>query len=386
MPEYDELLPEGTDDPTAIEDQIYEELQEQFPDWEPADGNLETWIIKALAFRLSELFESTTDVADEIFAAYGSLRNIERFAAEVATGTATFTAVNDEGYTIDAGLEIAVPRTGNDLVAFEVVDEATVAVGETTAEVAIQAIETGADGNGLSGTCELIDPVNFVQGVEILAPTEGGVDDEPLADYLDRLRERLLTATETPILPRDFELIARTYHPYVDRAVARDGYDADDETEDNPRTISLAVTDEEGETLSTEEKAAVLTTLEALREVNWSIYIIDADYSNIDVSASFEVLPGNAVEEVEASVQEALEFYFSPKNWGSKPYASSPTSQTSAGFVRYFDVIALVDSVVGVDYITDLSINIAGDSPGTADLELPGAVPLTRPGTLTFNP
>lgn len=385
MPEYRDLLPEGTDEPTAIEDEIYEELQDQFPDWEPADGNLETWIIKALAFRMSELFEVTTDVADEIFAAYGQLRNIERFSPEQALGTATFTVVSADGYTIDAGLEIAVPKSGNDLVPFAVVEDVIIPQGETSADVAVAAVDPGTDANDLTGTCELIDPVSFVQDIEITEPTEGGVDEEPLADYLTRLQERLLTAAETPILPRDFEIITRTFHPFVDRAVARDGYDADAETDDNPRTISLAVTDDEGEPLTTGQKETVQATLEALREVNWDIYVIDVDYTEIDVAVSFEALANFAVEEVEASVQEALEFFFQPKNWGQQPFRTSDTVTNNPRFVRYFDVVALVDSVVGVDYITTLTINADGDAPDTEDIELVGPVPLTRPGTFTFN-
>jgi len=384
MPEYEELLPEGADDPTAIEDEIYEELQEQFPDWEPADGNLETWIIKALAFRMSELFEVTTDVADEIFVAYGALRNIDRFQPEEAVGTATFTVVNDAGYTIEAGLEIAVPRSGNDLIPFAVVDDVVIPQGETSGDVAIQAVEPGVDGNGLTGTCELIDPVNFVQDINITTPTEGGVEEEPLAEYLERLRERLLTASETPILPRDFEIIARTFHPFVERAVARDGYDADEETEDNARTISIAVIDEEGEPLTSGQKETVGATLEALREVNWSIFIIDADYTEIDVTYDFETFQGYTKTDVAENVDEALTEFFSPRNWGNFGL-DLPAGGTPSRFVRYFDVVALVDSVPGVDYINTLTINADGDSPDTEDIELQGAVPLTRPGSFTLD-
>jgi hypothetical protein len=49
--------------------------------------------------------------------------------------------------------------------------------------------------------------------------------------------------------------------------------------------------------------------------------------------------------------------------------------------VRYFEIISLIDRVPGVDYVSSVTINKDGDTPGTADLTLTGAVPLTRPGT-----
>jgi hypothetical protein len=384
MTEYRNLLPESID-ANAVEEQIYEELQERFSDWEPAEGNLDVWIIRSLSVRISELNETAVDVADEIFVTYGRLRNILRFEPAEAVAESTWTMVDDAGYSIPAGTEVAVARSGNDFVGFQVVDDVTIPQGETTETVSLIAIEPGADANGLSGPVELIDALIFVDSITIDGATELGVDEEPLGDYLNRLRERLEISTETPILPRDFEVVAFTFHPFVGRAVARDGYDPDEETDENERMIALAVTDKEGEPLTSGEREQVQTTLENLREVNFVVHVIDADYTEVDVEFDFEALSGFDPSEVRDEVEAELTRYFSPAVWGERlagpiAFFGGPSLLST---VRFLEVASTIDRVPGVDYITTLEIGEAGETLGTADIELSGAVPLTRPGTFS---
>lgn len=384
MPEYRNLLP-GTTDPNAIEEQIVEEIQDRFADWEPADGNLETWIIKALSFRIAELYETTVDVADEIFVTYGTYRGILRTEAAQASGDSTWTMIDDAGYTIPAGTQVAVPRSGNEFVAFETAENVTINSGDTTGTIPLFAVDPGASGNELTGPVQLVDALSYVQEIELDGETSGGTDEEPLEDFLVRLRERLQVATETPITPRDFQIIARTFHPFVGRAVARDGYDPDTETDENERMIALAVTDKDGEPLTTEQKEEVSDTLEAMREVNFVVHVIDADYTEIDVEFDFEVLSGFDSASVRDAVEEELTRYLSPKEWGLRtPVGIEEIGDLgSSSTVRYLEIASVIDRVPGVDYITTLNIAASGDTPGTADIPLGGGVPLTRPGTFS---
>jgi hypothetical protein len=384
MTEYRNLLPETTD-PNEVEEQIYEELRDRFPEYEPAEGNLDVWIIRALSVRISELNETAIDVADEIFVTYGQLRGVFRFEAAEAVAESTWTMIDDAGYTIAEGTEVTIARSGNDLVGFQVVEDVVIPQGETTGTVSLIAIEPGADANSLSGAAELVDALIFVDSIAIVGSTEGGVDDEPLDEYLERLRRRLEISTETPILPRDFELIALTFHPFVGRAVSRDGYDPEEETDENERMIALAVTDDEGEPLTEGEREQVQTTLENLREVNFVVHVIDADYTEINVEFDFEPFSGFDKTDVRNSVEEELTRYFSPARWGLPEFNAGDYAPTDSflSTVRYLEVASAIDRVPGVDYVTTLNIAADGDTLGTADIELAGAVPLTRPGTFT---
>lgn len=382
MAEYLDLLPDALD-PTSIEEEVFEYIQTRWPEWEPADGNLEVWIIKAIAFRLSELNETAVDVADEIFATYGRMRNIPRFDPAPAVGESTWTMVDDQGYTIPAGIEVVVPRSGNDLIMFEVAEEVTIPPGSTTGTVNLVAQEPGTDGNDLTGDPQLIDALAYVDSITLTAPTAAGVDEEELGTYLTRLVERLSVSTETPIVPRDFEIVARTFLPFVARAVARDGWNPDDSTDNNERMISLAVMDSAGEPLSAPQKTEVKDLLESMREINFAVHVIDADYTAINVDLEFTPMPGFDPGAVRASIDDALTTYLSPAEWGRSQVTGAAPEFVLQRTVRYLELAALIDRVPGVDYIDDLKLAKAGGALGTANVTLDGAVPLTRPGTFT---
>jgi hypothetical protein len=380
LAEYTELLPIDAT-PAAIEEGIYDYIQTKWAEWEPADGNLEVWIVKALALRLSELNETAVDVADEIFATYGAMRNIPRYAAAPAVAESTWTMIDSTGYTIAAGTQVAVPVSGNESIAFEVAAEVVVPPSSTTATVSLVALESGTAANGLSGNPTLIDALVFVNTITLTGPTANGVDEEELGAYLDRLKERLEISTETPIIPRDFEILARTYFPFVSRAVARDGFDPSDDSEDNERMIALAVMDSAGEPLTAPQKTQVEDFLQSKREVNFVVNVIDANYTTIDVTYTFTALAGYDSAAVRTQVNAALTTYLSPAEWGRVPgYGMNASDFVRQPTVRYFEIISLIDRVPGVDYVNSVTINKDGDTPGTADLTLTGAVPLTRPG------
>lgn len=382
MADYTDLLPDGTD-PTTIEEDIYETIQTRWPEWEPADGNLETWIVKAIAWRISELHETAVDVADEIFMGYGRMRGIPRFDPAPAVGVSTWTMVDDQGYTIPAGTEVAVPRSGNDLIMFEVAGEVTIAPGQTTGTVNLIAQEPGTEGNGLTSDPQLVDALAYIQQITLDAPTSSGIDEEDLGVYLTRLVERLSVSTETPIVPRDFEVIARTFLPFVSRAVARDGWDPDTSTDNNERMISLAVMDTTGEPLSGPQKTEVADLLESLREVNFTVHVIDADYTAIDVHLEFQPMPGFDPGVVRTAVDDALTVYLSPAEWGRSQITGAAAEFILQRHVRYLELAALIDRVPGVDYIETLQLAKAGSGLSTSNITLTGAVPLTRPGAFT---
>lgn len=382
MAEYINLVPDGTE-ASEIEQDFYDLMRTRWPQWDPADGELETFLNKALSFRIAELNQTAVDVADEIFATYGAMRNIPRYSAAKATGTSTWTLIDDAGYTINAGTQVAIPISGNQSIAFEVAVKTVVAPGDTEKEVQLVASDTGSAGNDLTGDPSLIDALIFVESIELAEPTSGGADEELLATYLTRLKERLEVATETPIVPRDFEIIARTYFPFVSRAIARDGYNPDDDSTENERMISLAISDVDGEPNTTGEKNEVKALLESMREINFVVHLIDGNYTAIDVKYSFQTHPGYQAAVVRATADGMLGNYFKPSEWGRLQIAGSAAEFVYQPTVRYFEVISLLDRVPGIDFLNSVEIRKAGGSFGTTDLSLTGAVPLTRPGAFT---
>lgn len=363
-------------DPTELEEGAYNAIRAQFPDWEPSDGNLDVWLIKAFANIVAQIGETATDVSDTIFRYFGSeIASLPPLDATAATGQTNWTLINTLGHTIPAGTQIGFDN-GDTLILFQTVSDTIVASGANTAtSVEVVAVEPGVEGNGLTGPGQLIDQLDYVNTVALTAPTGGGADEETDENYLDRLVEELRLLTPRPILPADFATLAKRV-PGVARATAINGYNPADGTYNNERTVTVAVIDEDGAPLDAPTKAAVDDLLTSYREVNFVVHIINPTYTTVNVAFTAVAWPGWDPALVKTQAETAITEYLSPANWGLA--AEGGTAQwINKTVVRLFELAAVLDSVEGLDYVTALTIN-----GGTANVTLTGVAPLPQPGTI----
>lgn len=157
-------------------------------------------------------------------------------------------------------------------------------------------------------------------------------------------------------------------------------------SEDNEKTLSVAVVDENGAALSTEIKDEVATLLEAEREVNFIFYVIDPTLNPIAVDVDLVARPGFDVAGVDAAVVQAITDYLDPANWGlPAENDNAPGGWRNQTTVRRFELITLVENIDSVDYVTALQLVAEGGSLGTADVTLSGAAPLAQAGTITVD-
>lgn len=204
------------DDPDALAEEAFEFLQIQYPDWLPNDGNLDTWMLEAMARIGSEIMRLAAQVPKEIFKFAGEdLFRVLPVEAQSAVASTTWTMNDSAGYTIDAGSLVGIRTSGNELVAFQTVVEIVIPPGQTVnSNVSIIAVEEGEAGSGLGDVgegMELIDQLTFVSSITLNAPTSGGEDAESTDEYLDRLKEVLSLLTPRPVLAKDYAPVARSY-------------------------------------------------------------------------------------------------------------------------------------------------------------------------------
>src|SRR5512132_2532567 len=109
-------------DPTDLAEEAFGYIEEQVPGWLPSPGNLEAWLIEALALLAGELRDLAALVPEEIFRYFGSsILDLPPYEATQATATTTWSAINTAGYTVDAGTLIAVePPSATEAFAFAV--------------------------------------------------------------------------------------------------------------------------------------------------------------------------------------------------------------------------------------------------------------------------
>ena len=378
-------------DQDAIAAQVFARLVERVPGWQPHDGNLDTWLTEAYAEIGAEIRSLAADVPASIFGTYGTrVLGLPPHPPNAATGSATFTAIDTAGYTLDTGATFALARSGNDLVAFTTQQPATIPAGKTEiANVPVVAVELGAAGNGLLGEGQMLDPITWVAKVSVPIATSGGADAEEPEAYVDRLANLFPAVALRPILPMDFAVLAMQLIPGVGRAVAMNLYDSVAKTWTNARTVTLIVTDENGQPVGTTIKGQVETMLDGLREVNWVMHVIDPSYTAINIAATVVAYAGQSMEQVKAACTSALNAYLSPANFrlGEMSPAieggevinppvgeAKPRQQT----IYLNELIALLDRTLGVDRVKAVTIN------GTAaDFALASPTTLPTAGTMT---
>lgn len=474
-------------DPEQLAQDAFDYLQAKAPGWLPNPGNLDTWLLEAVARMAAETRDVASRVPVAVFRRFGQLVGVTPIDATAASVDTTWTAIDAAGYTIPAGTLAGIRDSAGDLVAFQVVNDTVIAAGTTTlAGVTLVAVDTGAAGSGLGadgGTVELIDQLDFVSSIVQEAITTGGVDAEDDTVYLDRLASELRLLAPRPIVPSDFEAIAREtagidralaidlYVPAVDEvetvtvdatggtytltfdaqttaAIAwnadaatlqaalealsniapgdvvvtggpggtaplaiefRGAYAGTDVTEmtadstgltggaatatvattvpgsaavtDSPRTITVAVVDENGNTPSSGSIATLQTDLEARREVNFLVYVIGPTYTQVDVAFTITVYDGYDPDDVLTRAQQAVTDFLSPVNWG-RPLIGDLRLWLDVDTVNRLDVATVINNTQGVDKVTALTMGVHGGALSTSDIALTGPAAMPQPVTI----
>jgi hypothetical protein len=384
--------PDVDTDTRAIAERVYDGLAERFDGWVAHDGNLEVGLVDEFSAVSAELRQEAVTVPEAIYQTYGEeVLGIPAIPPEPASAFSTWTALDDLGYTIVAGTQLTLARSGDDLVAFEVLSSVEIPVGETTATgVQLVALAAGLQGNELSGAAELIDPLSWVLDVNVPTPTTGGIDGQTLEDYLTQLIMLMRLIAIRPILPLDFAILALRL-PGVGRAVAMDLYDPGPGTWGHARTITLILTNEAGRPVGDTIMGQVAVYLEALREVNFVVHLIDAGYETINVDYQVTAFAEQDPTLVKELCDQALFDYLLPANFrlgtaspsivgGEKIDPPAPGTTPGRQTLRVNDLIALLDRQRGVDFVPVGTVMINGQPD---DYTLPEPFTLPEPGDIS---
>jgi len=365
-------------DPDSFVQEAYDYLIANVPGFDPNAGNLETILIQALARIVAELREVAVDIPSSIFRYFGSsIANITPIDATSATATSTWTLTDTLGHTIPAGTTVGITDSAGNIQPFQTLSDVVVAPGAsvtTAGQVVLIAVNPGADASGLTGVPQLLDPLAWVTSIALVGATSGGVSAEDDDTYLNRLRTQLQLSAPRPILPADFTGFARQITG-VQRALAVDGYNPNTLTYSNARTISVACIDSAGAAVSAPIKANVLADLQARREANFLVFVIDPTTTALDVTITGKASPGFDLPTIQANVSAAIVAFLSPANWGQPRYGDT-RDWNQLSTVRYLELAEAINRVEGFDYITALTFGVHLGAMGTADLVLPGVAPL----------
>lgn len=368
----------ATTSPDAIRDLAVSSLQEDIPGLVLRPGHLMWLFADAVAEAVADCAETFLNAAAYRFRVQGrelwGLPPVEATQA-VATVTLDLADPDPDGQssrTIPAGAQFEIAGR-----VFDVSEDATGEPGDTIT-LSLVAAQAGADGSGLSGTPSLLESYNFVDTgtIALSGVTTGGVDAETDAEYEQRLA-RKLRHIGRPVLPGDFADRARDVAG-VARALAIDGYDpTGGGSTGNARTVSIAVIDSAGADVSSGTKTAVQTLLEAEREVNWDVFVIDPTRTTVNIAATVKVWDGFDAADVKARAEVTLAAWLDPAVWGLPPVGEVPEWHDKPT-VRVGEAYDVIYNVSGVKDVTALTLN-----GGTSDVTLATVAGLPTAGTVS---
>ncbi len=372
-----------TIDPRELAQQSFGRMSVIWPGWEANEGNLDVVLLEEFSLMSAEAAQVAQAVAKLVFKEYGQkLLGLPVIAGTSAGTLTTWEMVDDAGYTIPVGTTVGLRVAGDQLFLFTTTQSATVPPGETTVtSVPIQAVDEGTVRNGLpAGLMTLVDPLAYVSSVVSTDVTAGGSDAESDDDYLDRLHQDLSLLTPRPILIHDFEVLARNVSG-VFRAKAVDGYDPVTATYDNERMVTVIPVGIDGQPVAGPIATSLQSYLDAQREVNFIVTVIDPTYLKLVIAYQAVARPGYSIADVQARADQALTDYIDPAKWAGGDL--DPPVWEAGGVVRFLEVAGVLNDVEGLDYIVPGSLTINSTS---SDVSLPSPAGLPRavgPNTTT---
>lgn len=343
-------------------------LQSWLPEYVPREGQTEVLLMESMALQVAEAVFAINRVPGAVVEILLRLYGVERDLGQPPTTTLQFTVVDDAGYTIPAGVRVALPLTGGfEPVVFTTDVPLLVPAGQVTGTVAATGDRSTIEANGVipGSPVELLDSVSSVDRVDLDAYVTGGAAVESDEEWFARGVQRFSRLAETLVLPRHF-VAAALELTAVSRAAAVDNYDPSSGNlpGEDAGHVTVAVYGD-GDVLTSGERETIRVAFDAAAQANLAVHVIDPTMTDVNVAATVVASPGYTESQVQASVTAALTDYLSPENW--------PWSQT----VYRNELIALLDRVEGVERVTTIT------TPAT-DQNLTGVAPLVRLGTATI--
>lgn len=375
-------------DPELLLQEWVQEVQDYFPNFDPSPTSLAYRAASALCNMIGVGMDVAASVPPAIFRSMGqSLFEINPNDPMRATADTTWTAVNNAGYApIPTGTIVSISG-----VLFETTQEVTFPSGTTVVTpIGIVALDEGTDANAKGGpgvAMVLEEAYDHIASVTMVGASIGGIDGETLEDYTIRLRETLRVLYPfVAVRGGDLEIIARTI-PAIYRALSLDNYDLPTATSNVEGVATVILQGQDGEPVPqpVKDQYRDLIFPDDRRLVNHTLYITDPTYTTVNVNFSFTVYPGAEATVVADDAEAALAAFFNPVDWGKGVASGGPIGPDvwfNKPIISVYDIAGVLDQVVGLDRVTDITIGLGAATPTAGDKTMTGIGPLPRAGTM----
>ena len=279
----------------ALFEAFVEFIQQTYPDWNPSEGQLDVIIGRYFAMQAAFTADMASRVQRAIFRYFGSsLANIPPLAGTTALGTIDCVISPtdpDTTYTLPYGSLVGIADDNGDIQMFSTLSDMVVAPGVLSSSVDIQAIDVGLAYDGLSGTVQFIELVDWIGSAAVVGATAGGADPEDDDTYIQRLTDNLALMAPRPILAQDFAIIAHNV-PGVWRAAVIDNFRPG--TLDKQRIASNYTGGQFGLSFQGQSTTLITATASADNVASALAALSNLDYTDVLVTGG--PLPGTPID------------------------------------------------------------------------------------------
>ena len=395
------------EDPVELLDEILAAARGLIPTWRPEAGQIETVLSEAFAIRSASLANSinrvpaaTTEVLLQLF---GLTRGDG--TKSTATLSITFTDSDTLERSLPAGTEFLYVDSVTGVSYTFALDNTFTLSGTLTGTATVSSVSVGSANNisAVGSNLTLLSSAIFFESAVFTTTAINGTDAETDTEYFDRGVNLLASYTSAATTPSQIKYYVGGNKTYANRVEVfnRRRYRDRDTTASDYGTHDGAVLVAVASTVSNHASAAaeVVVPASSLSDLYTSVQdrapsglivdVMSAELAEIDVTASVVKKDGFTGADVLAAVNTALKSYFDANKWN-----------WSTNTVRRNEVIALIDSVDGVDYVESLTMDAStlvgsnnvghytssGGSKTTVNLDITGLDVNTQftPGQIGF--
>lgn len=380
------IEPDLLTDETSIAAAILASITDRYPEWQAAEGHVETTLAEAIASVIGPALTLVKDEAARAFVGMvESVFGIYRTPAAVASALTTWTLNHANGATIPAGTEAVGNNLNGEPIAFSTAEDVTIDPGDTEAtDVLVYAVEPGTEGNGVSGPAIEFTPLTGLSAVAFTTVSSGGADEQSLEDFMDVASRRLRTLRRIAIEERDYADIPLEV-PGVARCLAVRLLDPANPPDpgDPPSSgghVTVYPIDSEGQPVSPAVASQVGDLLSGDdRPVNVTVHVEEPTYTTIDVDITIWLAPDADESATESAVEDAIRQALSPGMWALDPLAPGrwrKPIRAEDATVNDYMIAHIAGSVPGVAGVSAVAVNSGSSAT------LSGFAPLPEPGTI----
>lgn len=388
------------DNPASSLNDILSHIRGTLPEWSPRAGQIETVLAEAIAVRSAELSAAINRVPSATAEVLLKLFGLERSDGAKATATLTITFTDSDvvARTLPQGSEFIYYSASSGKSFTYTLDEDFTLSGTLSGTAAVTAKSVGSSYNLVATGQNLIivNGSSFFSSAVFATNPSGGSDAESDDQYFTRGAALLASYTTASTTASQIKAYVGSTKSYADRVEVynrrryrdRDTTGVSYTTHDGYALIAVAGFVTSNATAATDvvvgasNLADLYNTVTDRAPAGLIVDVMSAELAAVDVTIDLKAKFGYVFASVEAAVLEALREYLNPNTW-----------DWGQNRVRINEIISLVDTVEGVDYVETVKFNgsslvgtenvgyygLSGGSSASAVFDISGATDGTIP-------